>query len=135
VVGFTPGTQHDLGGVRILPRSRYALIYLTAASPDRTLADDTRLLITASGRSHNRGMIYFAGQLLDRGQVRRGDQGPVLMEPISASITLPRRAGTPTVHVCDHDGNRTGRTLPVVDGAVELDGKTSQTVYYEVEYR
>ncbi|HAT11166.1 MAG TPA: hypothetical protein DCS97_11380 [Planctomycetes bacterium] len=135
VIGFAQGGSHDLGGVRIVPRSRYALIYLTAASPNGTLAQDDRLLITASGRSHNRGMRYFAGQLLDRGPVKRGDAGPVLMEPVTASITLPKRTGTPTVHVCDHDGNRTGRTLPVVDCTIEIDGVATQTVYYEVEYR
>jgi hypothetical protein len=134
VVGFAAGTSHDLGGLRIASTSRYSLIYVTAASAQGTIAGDRTLLITASGRSHNRGMQYQANQLFSRGQVKRNDPGPVLMEPVVATITLPRRATAPTVHVCDHDGNRTGRTLPVTNGSFTIDGRVTGTVYYEVSY-
>jgi hypothetical protein len=39
------------------------------------------------------------------------------------------------VNVLDHDGRRTGRTIPVKDGRFTLDGAKDKTIYYEVVSR
>ena len=46
-------------------------------------------------------------------------------------------AGRPVeaVHVLDHDGCRTGRTLAVTDGRFTLDGAKDKAIYYEVVFR
>jgi galactose mutarotase-like enzyme len=59
--------------------------------------------------------------------------GPVLMEPVRARIKLAR-SGTARVHVLDHDGRRTGRTLKVSDKSFEIDGAKDRTPYYLVVY-
>jgi len=51
-----------------------------------------------------------------------------------ATITFDRPRD-PTVHVLDHNGCRTGRTLPVREGQLEIDGAKDRTCYYLVEYR
>jgi hypothetical protein len=57
---------------------------------------------------------------------------PVLMEPVSARISVRKPGGI--VYALDHDGRRTGRTVPVLDGSIVIDGATEKTAYYLVEY-
>jgi hypothetical protein len=71
-------------------------------------------------------MKSLDGQLLSQGA------GPVLMEPVVAAITLPRPGAT--VAVCDHDGDRTATTIRVDDRRFTIDGRESQTIYYQVVY-
>ena len=59
--------------------------------------------------------------------------GPVTLEPVKARIAI-RKPGTPQVVLLDHDGRRTDRTLPVKDGAFEIDGARDRTCYYLVVY-
>jgi len=131
VVGFAPKRPYDLGGVTIEPDNLFAVILVTAASKEGTIAGDARLLISAVARSKNTGARYQPAMTMNT--VERGE-APVLMEPVRASIRIGR-AGEPTVHVLDHDGRRTGRTLPVQGGSFTIDGSTDRTLYYEVVYR
>jgi hypothetical protein len=79
-------------------------------------------------RARNTGMkVFHDSRLLDRGGP------PVVMEPVKAAIAI-RRSGNPTVHLLDHDGCRTGNTLPVSDGTFLIDGARDKTCYYLVEY-
>jgi hypothetical protein len=55
------------------------------------------------------------------------------MEPVVCELTF-KRPGTPKIHVLNHDGQRTGKTLDVVNGRVLFDGGATKTVYYEIEY-
>jgi hypothetical protein len=115
--------------VTITPAGRYAAIYVTAQEQDGDIGSSRRLLVVAIARARNTGMQVSAegDQLLEKGE------GPVLMEPVRATIAL-RRSGTPTVHLLDHDGRRTGKTLGVRDGTFEIDGARDRTPYYLVEY-
>ena len=106
VVGFAQNEPQQLGSVSIEKKNRYGLIYVTAASKDGTIATDDRILISATGRCHNKGMKYLGTDFMHLGDVKRNDKGPVFMEAVIADITI-NRSGTPTVYVCDHDGNRT----------------------------
>lgn len=58
---------------------------------------------------------------------------PVVMEPAKATISI-RKNGRPTVHLLDHDGCRTGKTLPITGGTFEIDGARDKTCYYLVTY-
>ena len=129
VVGFADGKSHELGKVQIKTQSKYGALYLTAHSQKGTIAKDKRLLIVAVARAHNTGMSYDA-----QGKMRSKGKGPVLMEPMKAEITI-KRSGKPTVYICDHDGVRTDRTIPVKNNSFTIDGASSKTVYYEVVYK
>ena len=39
------------------------------------------------------------------------------------------------MNVLDHDGRRTGKTLPVQNGAFAIDGAKDKTLYYEVVFQ
>jgi hypothetical protein len=127
VVGFARGQVCRLGEVTITPDSRFAAIYVTAPDPRGRVVDSRRLLITALARARNTAMKFSpgGGELLDRGH------GPVLMEPVAASITFQGRRVV-EVRLLDHDGRRTAKTLTTVEGQFTLDGRRDQTPYYEV---
>jgi hypothetical protein len=128
VVGFAANQSFELGEVTITPANRFGAIYVTVQERDGTIADSTKLLIVAIARARNTGMkVYRDVRLLDRGT------SPVVMEPVKARMSFTR-PGTPTVHVLDHDGCRTGTTLEVRNGVFEIDGARDKTCYYLVEY-
>jgi hypothetical protein len=58
--------------------------------------------------------------MLERGQ------GPIVMEPVTAQITL-RRPGTPKVFALDHDGRLTPTAIPVRNGVFTIDGARDKT--------
>jgi hypothetical protein len=125
VVGFAGGRSYALRDVAIAPQTRFAAVYVTAADPGADIATGKRLIVTTLARARNTGMKYQGERLLVRGK------GPIVIEPVRAELTL-KRSGKATVYVCDHDGNRTGTTVPVQDGKVTLDGAQTQTIWYEI---
>jgi hypothetical protein len=137
VVGFAAGATRRLGGatgITITPRSPFAAVYVTAREPGAGIEKSTSLVVVAISRARNAGMTFSPeGDRL----LSRGEKGPVLLEPVRADIALgealARRAVA--VHVLDHDGRRTGKTLPLTGGAFTLDGATDRTPYYEIELR
>lgn len=126
VVGFAAGQRCDLGEVTITPQTRFCAVYVTAAEREATVASGKRLLITALARARNTGMKWLEDRLL----LERG-QGPVLLEPVRAEITLRRQGGFRVIAL-DHDGCRTATEVPVQDGVFALDGAKYKTPYYEV---
>jgi hypothetical protein len=128
VVGFAQEQTCDLGSVAIRPECRYAAIYVTAKERDRDLINSDQILVVAVARARNTGMKVFAENRI----IEPGDS-PVVMEPVKAKILI-RRRGKPIVHVLDHSGRKTGRTLPITDGIVEIDGARDRTCYYLISY-
>lgn len=128
VVGFAEGTSYDLGEVTIAPKSRFGAVYVTAQSPEADVASADALLVVAIARARNTGMRVF-----EDSRVLSYGKPPVVMEPVRAEIRV-RKEGTPTAHVLDHDGCRTGRTLPCPDGKLEIDGARDKTCYYLVTF-
>jgi hypothetical protein len=62
--------------------------------------------------------------LLDEGRP------PILLEPVKATVTLKGIRAT-RVHILDHHGRRTGKTLPVTNGKVTIGNE--KTFWYEIE--
>ena len=58
---------------------------------------------------------------------------PIVMEPVKATLTL-QRPGAKKVIVLDHDGNRTGKTLPILKGRFTIDGAKDKTCYYLITF-
>lgn len=128
VVGFSGGRKFTLKDVVIEPTTRFSAIYLTARDRAETVRSGKNLLVTAIARARNTGMkVVHDRFILDRGQP------PILMEPVKARVTLTR-PGTPTVHVLDGSGRRTGQTVPVENGGFTIDGARDKTCYYLITY-
>jgi|GEM_PF-190555 len=125
VIGFAQGHACHLGQVRITPQSRFAAIYVTALAREATVDSDTELLVVALGRARNTGMKFSptGDQLLDKGKA------PIRLEPVKATIALQTRRVL-AVHRLDHDGRRTGQTLPATNNSFTIDGARDQTPYY-----
>jgi len=129
VVGFAQGRRCRLGNVTIDPRCPFAAIYVTAQEPDKDIDTSRKLLVVAIARARNTGMKLSSteDEIIERGQA------PIQMEPVRARITTDR-PGHPTVHLLDHDGRRTDRTLPVRNGTFDINGTADRTPYYLVEF-
>jgi hypothetical protein len=81
-------------------------------------------------RQSNTGFTYFT---VDNRVLKNGGP-PILLEPVKATVTIAGRK-IESVHILDHDGRRTDRTLEVKDGIFTLDGTKDKAVYYEVVFR
>jgi len=128
VVGFADKQVCKLGQVTIKPQSRFAAIYVIAQEKDKDINTSGKLLIVAIARARNTGMkIIDDLRLLNKGQA------PILLEPVKAEITV-KKQGNPVVHVLDHAGCRTGKTLKPTGGTFTIDGARDKTCYYLIEY-
>ena len=127
VVGFASGQRCDLSEVVINPATPFSSVYVTAQERGSTLGNTHAMIIVAMARAHNTGMKLLAGHLIEHGK------GPVLLEPVVATITF-KRQGKPTVCLLDHAGHRTTSTLPVKNGQVTIDGARDHTPYYLVTW-
>lgn len=130
VVGFAGGRDFTLGDVRLRFENPFATVFLTSLERDATIARAKSLLLVTMARVHNTSMRYAdtGDELLEVGT------GPMLLEPVRATVALAGRR-IAQVHILDHDGRRTGRTVPVTDGTFTVDGAATRAFYYEVELR
>ncbi|HVF85315.1 MAG TPA: hypothetical protein VM821_04990, partial [Abditibacteriaceae bacterium] len=130
VVGFAPNRNFALGAVGMRIDNPFAVVFVTSLEKGRAISASNRLLVTAVARAHNTGMRWST----DRTMVEEVGQAPILMEPVRATVTLGRRTIS-AVNILDHDGRRTGRTLPVQNGRISIDGARDKTLYYEIVLR
>jgi hypothetical protein len=68
----------------------------------------------------NQDMVCFDHNVLKKGK------GPLVMEPVKVEIQLPANRGNAIVNILDHEGCRTGQTLPPQNGKVILGGAQPQ---------
>lgn len=130
LVGFSPNEKQQLSNVTIESKSRFSAIYITAQSQTGTLENDD-ILITAIARARNQGASILRDRFIFSSGTRSGHHptGPVLMEPVKASISLNRPSAK--VYKLDHSGNITGETIPVDDlGRFKIDTEIDKTPYY-----
>lgn len=130
VVGFAEGKAISLGGVTFQSASPYTSIFLTALEKGVNLSNTKAALLTVVARNCNTGFTYYAvdNRMLD------GGKAPILLEPVKASVTIASRK-VAAINILDHDGRRTGRTVPVTGGRFEIDGVRDHAIYYEVVFR
>ena len=129
VVGFAGDKDLKLGNIGIKINAPYASLFITAAEQNADLTNAKSALISAVARNANSGLTYFTPdqRVVDNGK------GPILMEPVKATLSFGNRP-IAAVNVLDADGKRTGRTLPVVNGAFTIDEAQDKTIYYEVVF-
>jgi hypothetical protein len=130
VVGFAEGRRQKLGDVTLTLQCPYASLLLTAAGKDESLVTAKTALLSAVARNCNTGfkVLTFDDRVLDNGG------GPILLEPVKATIHLAARR-IAAVQVLDHDGKRTGRTLEIQDGVFSIDGARDKALYYEIVFQ
>ena len=128
VVGFAGGRNFELADVAIAFKTRFAAVYVCAADPGANIKNAERLIVTTLARARNTDMKFVGDRLLNKGK------DPIVIEPVAVELSL-KRTGSPTVYVCDHDGNRTPTTIPVNNGKVTLDSAKTQAIWYEIVYK
>jgi hypothetical protein len=111
--------------VRIEAQTPFCQVVLSSLD-DQPLVRSKRLLLTAVARAENTGQVYNPSRtsLLDEGKP------PILVEPVRATITLKGVRAT-RVHILDHHGRRTGKTLPITNGKITIGNE--KTFWYEIE--
>ena len=129
VVGFAQDKQLGLGGYKFTVRSPYVSLFLTSLEKRKNLSETKTALLTAVARNSNSGykILSVDNRMLDNGTA------PILLEPVKAAITCGRAVAA--VNILDHDGQRTGRTLPVDHNRFEIDSGKEKTIYYEVVFQ
>lgn len=133
VVGFAQNQPQKLSTSEIELKSKFGAVYLTAQSYNGTLDNDD-LLIVAIGRARNHGAsIINDNFILSSGSRERNRiTGPVLMEPVVASIRLNRTDFE--VIALDHNGNITENKLNLSDdGSFHIDTGEYKTPYFLVK--
>ncbi len=136
VIGFGGGRTHRLSDVTIEQESPYALLYVSARERERTLEDSEAILIHAVGRALNEGTV--ADDQQGRSPIMSGE-GPLLMEPVKAAITL-KRDGPFRVYALDHDGRLPQEPVELHvkreggGGRFAIDGTKHGTMYYLVAF-
>lgn len=127
VVGNAEGKEHSLGNVKVRLDVPFASLFITALERDNDLKTCKRALVSVLARQSNTGFTYFAP---DKKVLNNGGP-PILLEPVKATVSISDRK-IAKVNVLDHDGRRTGRTVPVTDGRFTLDGAKDKAIYYEL---
>lgn len=129
VVGFAGGTTSELGDWTIELQSPFASLIITALEREADLATGKSALVSVFARNRNNKMRFGpeGNTLLFSGGI------PLRMEPVQAAISVKGRT-IAEVHVLDHDGRRSGVTLPVTGGRFTIDGNRDQAVYYEIVF-
>ncbi len=129
VVGFAQDKDLKLGSVHVTLNCPYASLFITATDPKTDLSNAKTALISAVARNANTGFSYFVPDnlVIDNGK------GPMLMEPVKATIAFANRP-IKAVNVLDQDGRNTGRTLPVNKGQFTIDEAQEKTLWYEIVF-
>ena len=129
LIGFSSGKKFTLGETSIQTPNEFAVILVSSLDKKNDLNTAKRILITTIARAHNTNMKFNTDktELIDVGTA------PILVEPVKATVHLENnRKGK--VYVLDHSGFRTGKTAPIKNGKIVLDGKKNKAIYYEIVF-
>ena len=129
LVGFARDRRFVLGEIAVTSGSEFAVALLTSRERDRDLTNCRSALLVVLARAENTGQRFNA-----EGTVLEQVGGPPLwLEGVRLQVEWPRLSGA-TVHVLDHDGLRTERTVSIGDHALQIDSARDRALYYEVAW-
>ena len=129
LVGFAANQQQTLGSIKLRTTTDFAVILISSLEKDKSIDDAKTILITTVARAQNTGMKFNA----ERTELLNVGTSPILLEPVAIDLQLDaKRKGI--VYVLDHTGNRTGKTIPIMNGRLVLDGAVHKAIYYEIAY-
>jgi hypothetical protein len=129
LVGFSENQLYQLGTITLQTSNPFVVVFLTSLSKDQNLENADRWLLTVMARTRNTHMAYSADgeTLLEKGTP------PLRFEPVQLTLGWQRK-DKPTVYVLDHEGYRTGQTIPAKKQNLPLCTGTYQTMYYEISF-
>ena len=137
--GFPKGRTFDLGGVRLqVGETKLGWATVSLVSHDATGFDRPgRLLLAATGLSHNRGAKFTFGKDGTSMSCRGDDwgRGGVVNEGVPLTLSLPVPAASVACWALDERGERKA-SVPVADanGRAQVSvGPSWKTVWYELE--
>lgn len=127
LVGFTPNKKVQLGDWNIETENPFAVIFVTDLSKNGDLSEAEKILVTSVARGRNTGMEYeYSG---DETVLTSTGKMPLLLEPVVATIAS-KNLKDYEVRILDQDGRLTDNSIPIIDGAFKINGKTEKTLYY-----
>ncbi|MBR9999716.1 MAG: beta-galactosidase [Cyclobacteriaceae bacterium] len=129
IVGFAGNINVVLENFEITMANPFGVIIMTSLDRYHSIIDASRILITTIARAENSGMEYNE----DGTKLLSAGTPPVKMEGVVADIHI-RGKTTPLIHVLDHIGRKTGRTIDPGRNNFRLDGAAYQTCYYLLEF-
>ncbi|WP_162340872.1 hypothetical protein [Cyclobacterium salsum] len=129
LVGFAKNQKIDLGSFSIQTENEFAIVLLSSMNPSKGLEEAESILVTTIARAKNSGMKYNE----EKTELITPGEAPLLIEAVNVAINLPDDRDF-TVHVLDHTGNRTGKTLPSTSNSIKIDGKETKAIYYEIVF-
>ncbi len=130
VMGFVgEAGEIEMSAVRIRSRTDFATIAVSSLT-DEPLAQSRRILVTAVGRVENKGTRY---DVTHQRLVSRGT-GPIMCEPIKATVRIKTGRGPFDVYAIGPDGSRRKIGGAVyAGGTLRLKlGPQARTIYYEL---
>jgi hypothetical protein len=139
VIGHVDRQHIDLGdGVQVIvgrTRSDWCTLSLTLLEGDTFSGNPRRALLVASGVTENTGMGWQDEARSTVG--RHWGKPPSLVEPVAATVRIPRAVATPTVYALDERGQRREAIAVTAagDGAAQFEiGLPHATIWYEIDY-
>lgn len=127
LTGFAAGTTHELGKFSITTNNEFAVIYLTSLDKNKDLEKCSQMLLSVMARARNTGMKYNE----DKTALLEVGTAPILLEPVDVQLNLPK--GKYKVHVLDHSGNKTGKTIDPSGNSFLASGTEYKAIYYLIE--
>lgn len=127
-IGFAKGESIDLDDFSITPQSDFGVILFSSLDPHQGIRSSKQVLVTTIARARNTDMKYNS----DKTELLETGKAPILLEPVQVHVKLKRNTNA-TVQILDHTGNKTGKVLPLVNGAVTLNGAETRAIYYLIE--
>jgi hypothetical protein len=128
MIGFAKGEPIELDDFSITSESDFGVILFSSLDPNQGIRSSKQVLVTTIARARNTGMKYNT----DKTELLETGNAPVLLAPVQVNVKLKHDSKS-TIHILDHTGNKTGKTIPVVNGAVTLNGAQTKAIYYLIE--
>lgn len=127
-VGFLKGKAIETKDLSAAVETEYCQVTATSLD-DKSLATSGSILLVTVARAENSGQVWNSGHT----RITAWGGGPILIEPVVASVTL-KGIKDRFVHVLNHQGQRTGITVPTQNTAAGLTFKvgTQSTYWYEI---
>lgn len=139
LIGHVDRQRIDLGhGVQVTvgqTNTNWCTVALTLLEGDSFDGNPRRALLVAAGITENTDMGWKDGARSTVG--RDWGKPPSLVEPVSATIRIPRGAASPVIYPLDERGQR-GKPIAATaagDGAAQFQiGPPHAAVWYEIDY-
>ncbi len=125
-VGFSQQQKHKLNDITLSVQNSFAVVLVSSLEKGKNISEANHLLVTTMARAKNTGMKFNE----DTTKIVEVGEEPIMLEPVQAILEFndiePKK-----IHILDHVGQRTGKTIEPKD-EIYIDGAKYKTLYYEI---